>query len=623
MSSSQSTKTIGFGDFEVDPDAGELRKHGRLVKLQEQPIQLLILLLEHPGEVVTRDQARNALWSGETFVDYDHGLGAALNRLRSALGDSASKPRYIETLPRRGFRFIAPVTHASPTETPNAPLNPPAKRIGLRYLAVAIVLGVLLLAAFLLRTTTPTIVEAPAGPKMLAVLPFENLSGDPDQEYFSDGLTEEIITQVGRINLERVGVIARTSSMAYKDTTQTVDQIGRELGVHYVLEGSVRREGGRVRITAQLISVENQARVWAESYDREVKGILALQSEVSQRLVKAVADELGIVGEPDFSTQAANDNAYEAYLKGRFHWNKRDVQGVQRAAEYFEEAIDLDPQYAPPYARLADCYTLLASFGTLSPERAHSQSIAMTAMALEIDPNLPEAYTSLGVIRHAYDWDWEGASHAYRRAIELNPSYATAYHWYALHLAGMGRFDEALVEMRRARSLDPLSLIINTELGRVLYTARRYEEATEQLQETLDLDPNFVSAQIWLSLVYLQRNMFDEAIEASRRAATLEGGGPTALALLGATYAAAGKTEQATEVLQSLKQMSDQRHVSPASFALVYANLDDPDEAFAWLEKAFEQRSAYLRLLKVDPVFDPLRSDLRFQGLITRMNFPE
>ena len=624
MSTSKSSNPIRFGNFEVDPRAGELRKHGRLIKLQEQPIQLLLLLLEHPGEVVTREEARNALWREDTFVDFDHGLGAALNRLRAALGDSASNPRFIETLPRHGYRFIAPVAAGSPNEPESVAVSPPTKPVALRYGGWAVAFGALMLSIYLLRERAPAPTSAGADTNMLVVLPFDNLSGNPEQEYFSDGLTEEIITHIGRLNLERLGVIARTSSMAYKNTTQTIGQIGQDLGVNYVLEGSVRREGGRVRITAQLISVKDQTHVWAESYDRELQGILALQSDVSRHVAEAVAGELGLASDPVVAPELAHTDAYEAYLKGRFYWNKRDAQGFQKAIEYFQEAIDIDPRFAPAYAGLADCYALLSSsFDMLPPGEAQPKARAMAKKALEIDPNLAEAYVSLGVVRHAYDWDWAGASEAYLRAIELNPSYATAYHWHALHLAGMGRFEQALDEMRRARALDPLSLIINTELGRVLYTARRYEEATEQLQETLGLDPHFVPARIWLSIVYLQRKMFEEAIEVSRTVATIENGGPTALALLGASYAAAGKTTDAMEILQTLKQLSNQRHVSPASIALVYANLGDPDEAFAWLEKAFEQRSAYLRLLKVDPVFDPLRSDPRFQGLLTRMNFPE
>ena len=411
--------------------------------------------------------------------------------------------------------------------------------------------------------------------------------------------------------------------MTYKNTTHTIEQIGEELGVNYVLEGSVRREGGRVRITAQLISVRDQTHVWAQSYDRELKGILAVQSDVSQHVAEAVAGELGLANTQMIAAELTNTDAYEAYLRGRFYWNQREVQGFERAVEYFQEAIDIDPGFAPPYAGLADSYTLLASFDVLSTQEAQLQSRAMIERALEIDPNLPEAYASLGVLRHAYDWDWEGASDAYLRAIELNPSYATAYHWYALHLAGLGRSDEALDQMRRARALDPLSLIINAELGRVLYTARRYDEAARQLRETLDLDPDFVPAQLWLSLVHLQRGMFDEAIEAARLVSGINDGGATALAVLGAGYAAAGRATEALEVLQALGRLSDERHVAPASFALVYAHLNDPDEAFAWLEKAFEERAAYLRLLKVDPVFDPLRSDPRFDSLLARMKFPE
>ena len=622
MSTSKSSYLIRFGDFEVDPRAGELRKHGRAIKLQEQPIQLLLLLLEHPGEVVTREEARKSLWKDDTFVDYDHGLGAALNRLRAALGDSASTPRYIETLPRRGFRFIATVTADSANEVEPVAAGLPAKPGLARYGGWAVAFGVVLLSLYWLsaRVSAPT--SDGADTTLLLVLPFENLSGDPDQEYFSDGLTEEIITHIGRLGFERIGVIARTSSMAYKNTPQTIGEIGRELGVSYVLEGSVRRDGTRVRITAQLISVHDQLHVWAETYDRELQGILALQSDVSHHVAESVAGEFGLASDSVITRELVSADAYEAYLRGRFYWNKRDVQGFQRAIDYFQDSIALDPLFAPPYAGLADCYTLLASFDMMSPEEAQVKSRAMTTRALELDPNLPEAYTSLGVLRHAYDWDWSGVSEAYLRAIELNPSFATAYHWYALHLAGLGQFEQALVEMRRARTLDPLSLIINTELGRVFYTARRNDEAIEQLQDTLDLNPDFVPARIWLSLAYLQKERFEEAIELSRTVADSENGGTTALALLGASYAAAGRTEDAREILETLQKLSSENHVSPASIAIVYANLGDTDEAFEWLELAFEERAAYLRLLKVDPLFDPLRSDPRFQDLLERMGFP-
>lgn len=631
MSTSSTSHLIRFGNFEVDTRAREVKKHGRVIKLQEQPVQLLLLLLEQPGEVVTREHARKSLWKVDTFVDYDHGLGAALNRLRAALGDSAINPRFIETLPRRGYRFIAPVTTSSSnaqesesTESASASesASPPARPAALRHGGWILALGTFSAAIWFLNARAPTPSSPEAESKMLLVLPFENLTGDPEQEYFTDGLTEEIITQVGRLNLEDFGVLARTSSMAYKNTRRTIGEIEKELGVSHVLEGSMRSEGGRVRITAQLISADDQSHLWVESYDRDFNGILALQSDVSEHVAAAVAGRLGLSRDPVNIPQMTDSEAYEDYLKGRFYWNKRDVQGFQTAIEYFERSVGLDPHFAPPYAGLADCYTLLASFDVMSPAEAQAKSRTMARTAMEIDPTLPEAYTSLGIVKHAYDWDWAGASEAYQRAIELNPSYATAYHWHALHLAGLGQFDEALDEMKRARALDPLSLIINAELGRVLYTARQYEAAADQLLQTLDLDPGFGPARMWLSLVYLQQGRFEDSVAAAQSIA-IDSGGATALAVLGASYAAAGRPSDAAGIIETLEQLSDQRYVSPASFALVHTQLEEADEAFAWLEKAFEQRSAYLRLLKVDPIFDPLRADPRFEALLLRMNFPD
>ena len=618
---------IRFGNFEVDPRAGELRKHGVRIKLQEQPIQLLLLLLERPGEVVTREEARKALWKDDTFVDWDHGLGVALNRLRAALGDSANNPRFIETLPRRGFRFIETVAAGSPPERGpvevRATVDPghPAKR---PLALLALVLAVLGLSIYMMRQREQAPIGIHEGKNMLLVLPFDNLSADPEQEYFCDGLTEELITHVGSLSTEKLGVIARTSSMAYKKTTKTIDRIGQELGVNYVLEGSVRREGERVRIAAQLISVKDQTHLWAKSYDREITGILALQDEVSRSVTEAVAGELSL-DRMAIPHDLTDGHAYEAYLKGRHHWNMRDSEGFQKGIEYFQEAIAIDPEFAAAYAGLADCYALLGNHGlaSLPPREAQSKARAMATKALEIDPNLAEAHASLALVALAYDWDWQAAADSFQRAIQLNPSYATAYHWHALHLTAVGRFDEAIDKLRLARDLDPLSLIVNTELGRVFYLARRHSEAIEQLQETLRLDADFDLARLWLSIARMQAGTFVEANETPRARAAMETRGPTLLALLGAHLAAAGKETEALEIIEELKESSAERLVPPADFAMLYANLGDADQAFAWLDRAFEERSVYLVWLKVDPVFDPLRSDERFDALVRRMNFPE
>jgi TolB-like protein/DNA-binding winged helix-turn-helix (wHTH) protein len=464
-----------FGVFVVDTRSGELRKGGVRVKLQERPFRLLVALVAKPGHLVTREELRQSLWPEGTFVDFDHNISSSINKLRSALNDSPTHPRYIETVGRRGYRFLADVKPVGPNGAAVEPA-PELKAIaaapsGTRWrvwrpwLAAVGIATVLTVAFTGYRQWTHSRTSSQQATRtMLAVLPFENLTGDPGQEYFGDGLTEEMIAQLGRMDPQHLGVIARTSIMHYKHSQASLEQIAHELSVQYVLEGSIRRDSEKVRIAAQLIQVKDQTHLWAREYDRELKDVLPVQGEIARE----IADEIqGSLGHhlPAVSTQQSSLSppaleAYNLYLKGLYFWNKRTVTGFQEAIGYFQQATEKDRNFARAYAGLADAYALIAGYSGVPQVEYAPKARAAALRALEIDPNLPEAHTALALIVENYDWDWQTAEKEYRRAIELDPNYATAHHWYAEYLMWQGRFSEALVESERARQLDPLSLII-------------------------------------------------------------------------------------------------------------------------------------------------------------------
>ena len=578
MSTSRSSNPIRFGDFEVDPRAGELRKHGRLIKLQKQPIQLLLLLLEHPGEVVSREEARNSLWKEDTFVDFDHGLGAALNRLRAALGDSASDPRFIETLPRHGYRFILPVEGAVSSEDTAASDGSRERvrgraRSALRYaaagtLAAAVLIGVAYLAQ---RQLSPIPIPA-QGKVMLAVLPLDNLDGDPERDYFSDGLTEEIITHLGQVNPRRLGVIARSSVMGYKESGKTIEQIGRELGVSYVLEGSVRREGQRVRITAQLIEVGDQTHLWAQTYDRDLDEIMTLQSDVSRRISQALAVEVLPATEGTPSRAAVvHPAAHEAYLKGIYFRNTMTEEGYRKGIEYFKEAVELHNTYAAAYAGMAGCHCLLSGHGleVLPPKEAMPVAKLAALKALELDDRLAEAHAVMGMVHMKFDWDFEAAEKDFRRAIELNSSYAQAYLWYSLFLQAMGRQEDAVSRARTARELSPLSLETNVNLGLQLLEVGRYDEAVEQIGQAIELNPRSWGAHWGLGICYRQTGKYSEAAEEFEKAVALSGGNAVSVASLGHAYAVAGQRSEALRILGELNARRKEMYVSPAFLAYI------------------------------------------------------
>ncbi len=609
---------VDFGIFQLDLKARELRKAGLKVKLQEQPFRVLALLVDRAGQVVTREELRAKVWPTDAYVAFDQGLNNAIKKVRDALGDSADSPRFIETLARHGYRFIAPVG-AVPQRPSEPEFRPSLTR--LRKPALIGVASACLLAALAYWAWHRSTMRAPpaAEKAILAVLPFDNLSRDPDQEFFSDGLTEEMIAQLGKLNPERLTVISRGSVARYKDSRLPANQIGRELHADYLVQGSVRRASNRVRITVQLIQVRDQTDLWTDSYDRELKDILTLQDSVA----RAIANQIHITLAPAQQTRHLSENldpaAYEAYLKGRYYWNKRTGDGLQKALLYFQEAINKDPTYGAAYSGLADCNSGLAWHGFMSPAEALPKAHAAALKAIEIDPQSAEAHASLGLVL-THQWDWTGAEAEFKNALRLDPRYANARHWYGDFLSIMGRHDEALLEARQALELDPLNLMIGTWVGRRFYLARKYELAIEQGRNTEELEANFAAVHLLLGENYVQVGRPDQALAELQTAANLSGDSPLYVAQVAVAYASAAKKTEALQIAAQLQSLSNTRYVSPYGLAQIYAALNDKEQTFKWLQTAYDDRAVWISYLAVDPVFDSVRSDQRFQDLLRRVH---
>jgi TolB-like protein/DNA-binding winged helix-turn-helix (wHTH) protein/Tfp pilus assembly protein PilF len=655
--STQLANSVRFGTYEFDLRSGELRKHGIRIKLQEQPCQILAILLEHRGDMVTREELQRRLWPSDTFVDFDHSLNTAVMRLREVLGDSSENPRFIETLPRRGYRFAAPVEERPASQTPtiqaqtgeagvpqsvlaeNVPTLPvspelpatAAKVVGRvsrpmvmsgAVFLVGIVLAGGLGARYLRR---PSVVAAPAAQiTSLVVLPFENLSADKDQAYFADGMTDELIAHLAKIRSLRI--ISRTSSMEYKGTHKTLSQIARDLNVDAVVEGTVLRSGDRVRITAELVQVATDRHLWAESYESQLGDILTLQSHVASAIVNEIRIKLTPEDQVRLaSTRPVSTESYDNYLKGRYYWNKRSQEGLTKAINYYQAAIEKDPHFALAYAGLADCYSIIGSaiVGTVPTAEVAPKARAAALKSLELDNTLAEAHTSLATVRFNYDWDWNSAASGFRRAVELNPSYATAYQRNSLYLMSMGRTSESVAEMNRAHDLDPLSISTNFSLGWRFYMAREYDQAIEQLRNTVDMDPEFVLPHLVLGQAYEQKKAYDQAIAELRRAVDISQNSPPALAALARAYAVSGKTVEARNLLDQLMQQAKKQYVSPFYAAMVYAGLGENDRALDWLEKAYADHSNAIVFLKVDPQMDTLRGSPRFHELQRKLRLPD
>jgi TolB-like protein/DNA-binding winged helix-turn-helix (wHTH) protein/Tfp pilus assembly protein PilF len=632
-----------FGEFRLDAQSRVLRRGGTVVLLTPKAFDVLLLLVQNAGKIVTKDELMKAVWQ-DSFVE-ESNLTQTIFMVRKALDDTTDR-RYILTVQGQGYRFLVPVTGAdkngpepeSPVAVPDArgvpeiqsPSHPrPARDWRSPVIASAAVALVLLVAATLWvwRSRHGTS-EQPAR-TMLAVLPFENFTGDAGQEYFSDGLTEEMISQLGDLDPVHLGVIARTSVMHYKHSQESIPQIGKDLGVQYVIEGSVRRDSGRVRITAQLIQVKDQSHLWAQEYDRDLSHLLELQAEIAREVANEIEFSLSgrrpIDAAREVATPVPGAKAYEAYdlyLKGRYFWNKRTPEGFRQAADYFQEAIDKDPNYGRAYAGLADTFTLMSTWFVGSQNELMPKARTAALRALELDESLAEAHASLALIRENYDYDWPGSEKEFRRAIQLDPQYATGHQWYAEFLSWQGRFEEAFAESERARQLDPLSLIIASDYGWILYDSRQFDKAVKQSQSVLELDPNFDHARALIIPSYFQLGRSDEAVDLINRWADREQG-PWTLAWKVAVYSRSGYAEEARRAVAKLEQISRLRTDRTPTLLLGYLNAGEKDRAIELLQRAYSEHSNVIVQIKVDAMYDPIQSDPRFRDLLQRIKLSQ
>jgi len=631
---------IAFDRFDVDLRSGELRKNGRRLRLQEQPFQLLALLLESPGEVVTREEICRKLWQADTFVDFDHSLGTAINKIREALGDSADHPRFVETLPRRGYRFIGkivgsaatPLAESSPAvQDANAAVGiasgdkgidagsaPAVQESGqprrLRFvLALAASLAILLAAlVFFRRPADSRAAVLAANIQSIAVLPLENLSGNPAQEYFADGMTDELITELARTKGLRV--ISRTSVMQYKNVHRPLKDIARELGVDGILEGSVVDAGGRVRVTVQLVHAASDTHVWAQSYTRDLSDLLLLQQELAENVAREVHSASL---PPKTSGRRVSPEAHDAYLRGRYNWF---ALNYETARVSFEKAIQLQPDYALACSGLADYYTAGSVGGLLDPKVALPKGEALAQKALQLDDSAEEAHNSMAAAYLFYRWNWRAAEQESRRAIELNPNFAEAYHLYSFVLLALNRADEAVEAQRTSQALDPFAR--PWALGAALVSVGKYKEAETEIRQRLEALPTHRILHYELAQCLLMQGREKESMEELAEGIRFDGSENLA-ADVRTAFIRAGNHGVQEWRLANLKQMASKDYVSPLDFAFAYARLGQDDEAFRWLDKACDDHVPGLVWLQQKSELNRLRGDSRFQALIKRIGLPE
>ena len=581
-----------FGPFTVNAPERLLLREGRAIPLAPKVFETLLVLLENPGRLVSKDQLISRLWP-DTFVE-DATLARNISDLRKALGESAGEARYIETVPKAGYRFIAFVTQPGGQET-----------------------------AFIVRrhAQSRVVVEEQSGEggmiRSIAVLPFRTLSAGDAEDYLGLGVADALITRLSKIR--SLSVRPTSAMMRYSGLTPDPVAVARNLDVESVLEGTIQRADDRIRVTVQLVNVDDGTALWAEKFDERFTDIFGVEDSISEQVAAALMLRLTVEERRLFSKRyTSSPTAYRLYLKGRYFWLKRTEEGMKKGIQHFNEAIEEDPAYAAAYDGLADSYTLLAIRGIIPPKEGFLKAKAAARKALEIDDTLGEAHASLAHVR-LHDWEWSGLEDVFKRAIEMNPTHAIAYHWYAEYLGAMKRFDEAIAMVKRALQLEPLSPIISLTLAGAYNQARMHDEAIEELQKGLELDPNHSSLRNELAETYIQKGMYDEAIDEMQKAVAFSGRSTERLAGLGHCYAAAGKKASALEILDELNRLSKDRYVSPYCVAMVYASLDQNDKAFAYLEEAYEERNPNLIELNTEPAFDRLRRDRRYGELVRRI----
>lgn len=567
-------RAFRFGDFELDVSAYELRRQGRSVKVERRPMELLMLLVDRQGELVTRDEIVNRLWGRDVFIDIDTSVNTVIRKVRRALRDSADHSRFIQTVQGKGYRFVAEIESAARAA--------------------------------------------------LAVLPFELLQGDESQRYLADGLTEETIVGLGQIDPERLSVIGRTSSMAYRRTTKTLGEIGRELGVDYLLEGSVRASGGRFRVTSKLIRARDQLQIWTETYERESNDLLGLQAELGQ----AIARQIHLRLSPQRSAavtrrQTRNPEAYDLYLRGRHYYNQMTPATVARALECFQAATALDPGYALAWSGISDAYSSRLFASDTRPADVEDQARASAKQALEHGSGVAEAHTTAGRVRFLFDWDWRGAEDRLRHAIAIDPSSGQT-HWMLGHaLSQQGRHDEALAAARRARELDPLDALTHSMSAQIAFSARDFEAAVQHSRDALRAAPEFWVAFWQLGQAYQQMDRADEALDALSQASRLSNGNSKPVSLSACVLASCGRVDEARNGLRGLEQLGERHYVPPYAIALVHAGLNDDPKAFEWLDRALAARDSHLIYMLVDPKWDRLRQDDRFRQFLRRCGLVE
>ena len=629
-----------FAAFEFDLGTGELRKHGLRIKLNGQPIDVLTMLIEHAGEVVTREELQKRLWAADTYVDFEHSLNAAIKRLRAALGDSADEPRFVETLARQGYRFIAPLNPPVVTQPVESQLannaeagldvRPPAgegnskevplpRRRVLQMAGGVAAAGALLGVWKLLPAKWRNGLSGSGAPRItrLAVLPLANLSGNLEQEYFADGMTDLLITDLGQIGALRV--ISRPSIMQFKGTKKPLPEIAKQLGVEALIVGTVQSSGNRVRITAQLVDPATDQQLWTRAYDRELTDVLELQGEVA----RAIANEIQARVTPEEAGRLSRNHkivpaALDAYLLGRYYWDQFKEETILKAIDYFDQAIQLDPAYAAAYGGLAECWSGFLFTDSRPWTETISKAREAATKALAIDDNLAESHQAMAVVLYQ-EWDWKGVEREVKKAIALNPSFPTAHMLYCNMLRHLGRADESIAEAKLALEADPLAMLTNQMLGDSYISARRYDLAIAQLQKALDLHPNDSTLQYQLGWAYLYSGTYDKGMESIRRSQAADGVDPKLSPDLAYIHAMLGKPGETRQTLDRLLTLAKNNPVSPGLIGLVYAVLDERAQCLTWLEKAYAQHSTMMTWLKVDPRFDKIRPAPGFQDLMRRV----